>query len=608
MNEGLVEGFVPDLGGSDPLERLAQLVGSQDDVDASQERGAVQNEDVQMEAAAEEEPGAAATDPAPVSLMSAIEEFYKLSCAVKRIEALKSHLDLLKNIPVSLMKQVNMKQAPSGVVGGAVIDVAAATDENEENNPPSSDHVAALLEAVTQSNTEGKLLLLDHLDLSGLPLPHSLVSTVVHQAATLGPWWRLRSLALSGCNIDITHLQQLMAPEAQSFLWHLERLDLSYNPCLGRDVAHGTLRPLTEFTAPSTLMMMRLWRGAPLKYLDLSYCELSSSVLAVCLRTLRSYPLPSSAGGCGAPLHDGTRPSLQCLKLGPPGDGVWTDGLVAEIAALMEAAPQLSVVELCGAVHSKERDALATAWQAVQEKRNTSNTAIQVAEVRSGVVRFAAGTATQQLLPIEHPPTQHSLPGPETPLPAAENAQRTTNTTNNNVLGDAPHFLDDWNNVYGTDCGNEEQQQPRRMVQDVLRPSVPRGSLLPPRRPDGGNTTTGGGGGGGGGGGTRPRGDGAPRRQRGGGGGSNSNRRDRLPAHQTTAADYGMTSGGWDDNDDDDKPVRQPRGGTTSTNPRKKRSAGQDGPRPVRIYRGGNAEDELPAGGIDINSDDDGTV
>jgi hypothetical protein len=24
------------------------------------------------------------------------------------------------------------------------------------------------------------------------------------------------------------------------------------------------------------------------------------------------------------------------------------------------------------------------------------------------------------------------------------------------------------------------------------------------------------------------------------------------------------------------------------------------------MYRGGNAEDELPAGGIDINSDDDG--
>jgi hypothetical protein len=519
--------------------------------------------------------------------MSAIEEHYKLLCTTKRIEALKSHLELLKNTPVALIKHVDIKTAPLGVVGGAVINVAAATgaqDENEENNPPSAEHVAALLETLTQSSNDGKLLLLDHLELSGLPIPSTTLSALVHQAAALGPWWRLRSLSLSGSNIDISHLQQLIAPEAQSFLWHLERLDLSYNPCLGRDIANGTLRPVTAFTAPSTLMMMRLWRGAPLKYLDLSYSELSSSVLAVCLRTLRSYPSPSSTGGCGTPLHDGTRPSIQCLKLGPPGDGVWTDGLLAEITAAIEASPQLAVVELCGA-RTKERDALTTAWKAVHGKRGINT--IQVAEVRPGIVRFAAGSATQQLLSIEHPPTQHSLPGPETPTPE-DNTNRNTN-----ALGDLPpQLLDDWNNVYGTDCGSE---QPRRMVQDVLRPSVPpRGSLLPPRRPEGN--------GGGGGGSTRPRGgggggDGAPRRQRGAnGGGSNVNRRDRLPAHHTTAADYAGYA------NDEDKRVRQPRN-ASGANPRKKRASG---PRPERMYRGGNAEDELPAGGIDINSDDDG--
>ncbi|KAH7617569.1 putative Cell division cycle-associated 7-like protein [Nannochloris sp. 'desiccata'] len=599
IDDGAMKGFVSDLGGSDPdpLAILAAQLGSQDDFHTSQ--GDVQIEDVQMEKVAEEEPGAPTTEAAPIPLMPAIEEAYKVLCTSKRIEALKSHLALLRSIPVPLMQQVEVETAPSGVAGGAVIDVAAATvgtNENEENNPPSTDHVAALMESLLKSDGEGKLCLLDHLGLSSLPLASGAIEAVVHQAAALGPWWRLRSLALSGCNIDIAHLQALIAPESQSFLWHLERLDLSYNPCLGRDVANGALRPLTQFTAPATLMMMRLWRGAPLKYLDLSYSELSSSVLAVCLRTLRSYPLTSSAGGCGAPLHDGTRPTLQCLKVGPPGDGVWTDGLIAEIAALMETAPQLSVAELCGAT-AKERDALAAAWQTVHEKRENSS-AIQIAEIRPGVVRFAAGTATQHLLPIECTPTRHSLPGPKTPKSVAEDGNNTSGN-NDNALGDLPHFLDDWNNVYGTDCGTTNEQ-PHRMVQDVLRPSVPRGSLLPPRRPDGND---------GGERGSRPRGDGAPRRQRGGsravGGGGNSKRHDRLPSHPTTAADYGMTHD-WESVEE--RPVRHPRGNDTSTHPRKKRSSGNDGggPRPVRIYRGGNAEDELPAGGIDINSDDDG--
>jgi hypothetical protein len=598
LDGGVMEGFVPDLRGSDPdpLAILAAQLGSQDDFNTLQ--GDVQIENMQMETAAEELIGGPTAEAAPIQLLSAIEEAYKVLCTSKRIEALKSHLELLKQIPAPLAKQVEMDKAPSGVAGGAVIDVTGAIvgrNENEENNPPSTDHVAALLESLLNIDSEGKLVLLDHLQLSSLPLPSGTIAAVVHQAAALGPWWRLRSLALSGCNIDITHLQYLIAPEAQSFLWHLERLDLSYNPCLGRDVANGVLRPLTQFTAPATLMMMRLWRGAPLKYLDLSYSELSSSVLAVCLRTLRSYPLPSSAGGCGSPLHDGTRDNLQCIKIGPPGDGVWTDGLIAEIAALMEAAPQLSVTELCGAT-AKERDALITAWQTVHEKRENGD-AIQIAEVRPGVVRFAAGAATQHLLPIESTPTRHSLPGPETPKPVAEDAFRTRGNDTITALGDLPQFLDDWNNVYGTDCGTADEPQ-RRMVQDVLRPSVPRGSLLPPRRPDGND------GGGGGGGRVRPRGDGAPRRQRGGGGtgGGNSNRRDRLPAHHTTAADYGMTN---DLENVEDKPLRHPRGNGASIKPRRKRSSG-DGPRSVRMYRGGNAEDELPAGGIDINSDDDG--
>jgi hypothetical protein len=270
---------------------------------------------------------------------------------------------------------------------------------------------------------------------------------------------------------------------------------------------------------------------------------------------LRTYVLPSSAPGCAVYLHDGTRPALQCLRVGPPpvGDAVFALESIQELCSLAAAAPQLGVIEVLG-VAPEHRPALQEAWAEVQHGRGLACCA---AEVQPGLLRLAAGAAVQKRLPSESAPAGHTLPGPETPPQRADPS--------------VPLHLDDW--------VVELAQQPP--VQQKAHPSTakaggrdtggdgrghPQGTTeMPPRRPL------------------------EPSRQRGQGhsdslNASLSGRGARHDAGPHPSCDVSGVP----------TQRRRPRNG-------KSRAAG--GQRATRTYRGG-AADQLPDYGIDLVAED----
>jgi hypothetical protein len=307
-------------------------------------------------------------------------------------------------------------------------------------------------------------------------------------------------------------------------------------------------------------------RGFPAggAHLKRSAAGLSSAALAVMLRMLRLYTLPSAAPSCAVYLHDGARPALQCLRVGPPGEGpAFSAEAVGELASLAAAAPQLVVLEVRG-LCAEQRGVLEEAWCAAQHARGLA--ACAVAEARAGVVRLAAGPGVERPLPVEAAPQGHTLPGPDTPPQRAEQAR--------------PVEMDDWT----ADLGHAQGESGGAAAQGESGGGGggQRGGrqaaafLMPPRQPAVVQTArhlaarraAGGAGGGGSGGGGRSSG--------GGGGGG-------LHAYYGGAA--------------------QPRGEAGRAGAKRPRSAGgsRQAARPARVHRGG---DQLPDGGIDLGDHD----
>ena len=624
--------------GSDPLAALAEQLGTQEQPSSQYEEYA----DAEI---LQTEPSLA-----PPKTPSIILEAYHALVFEQRIHPLDEHVHLLENTPEILCREFQSAEIPSALSGAAVI--TTSSDAVAQHPLPTVEQLEALLDTVSTPGPTGKVLILDHLDISACSLSVPLLSKFIHQATALGPWWRLRSLRLSHCNLSIDHLRQLTSLDSHSFLWHLQLLDMSGNPALGaRRMLESTrtvLRSVTDFSAPDLLFLMPLWDSAPLRYVNIAQTGLSCAVLVLCLRMLRKYSITSGGGNGGngeTHLHQGTRPVLQCLKLGPPGDDEeedsiggggsnrWSDELLAELTALMAATPLLTVLELHGA-GAREREVLSAGWQAVHQQRGTA--AVQMAEVRPGVVRFAAGVATQQCLDVERIPSAHTLPREEVEAvdPVVEVAQQQDNTNR--------HVLDDWNNATttweedgeqqvagggGNGRGRHQGQQQKQQHHRRREEGGQRGRMLPPRRPATTTTTT------------------ASRRNGGGGGGERREKRVKSGAGAGTAGSSksraragssGMAGGRehqgeedammmmmWDDEndgggyyDDDDGDGdgvnhRKRQGGDLGRNgangsegPKRQRKIGSgSGGAAVRIYRGGNAEDDLPAGGIEIGSE-----
>lgn len=202
---------------------------------------------------------------------------YKLACSAKGAQPSAALLQRFSDIPESLFANLGSLMPPNALLGGAVLRV-----------PPNQDgaQTEALLN-VLSNRTQGKVMLLDHLDMSGCTCisPRSL-SDFVQGTASLGAWWRLRSLHLAGCALSLPHLTSLCGPEALPFLWPLQRLDISGNPEIGIDCSSGASRTAMAFGPPTVSFFFHLWRCAPLKYLNLTETgEISykSKVILPCL-------------------------------------------------------------------------------------------------------------------------------------------------------------------------------------------------------------------------------------------------------------------------------------------------------------------------------------
>lgn len=547
---------------SDPLANLAAQLGTEDDTLLEETPCRLNKDDfVTLVEPLERR------RPADAAVSCSQRVVYDSACAARGVEPLSTIQNILEDVPSSL-RRLFCGLAPPARVGGAVVPAPSEL--------LSILQVEAFLQALLTVAPDGHVLMLDHLSLDHQPCSACVSSRMIRWASALGPWWRLRSLSLRHCGLTWALLGQLVSSEAQQFMWHLQRLDISHNRHLGRN-AEGHLCSPEVVATPDIMFLFHLWRRAPLRFLDVTDTDLGNAILTACLRMLRSYELPSSTEGVGSPLHDGCRPVLECIRLGPPGDGVWSDALLLELAELVPAAPQLTVLELVGA-GAAERNVLEPAWSKAQRDRGINE--IQVAEVRPGVLRFSAGTAVHALLPIEATPDAHTLPGPDTPVQQVEEMNGATVM----CVRDAA-VIDDWEaTLAGLEHGlllpaNELQgvQPKRRSISDLdqsgddddddgvepirlVHKAMRRQPLMPPR-PSG------------------------PARRSADGGRKEGSRK------KGTRALLGIDADGEE----------AFRGGEK----RRRVSSGSRRAAPQRQYRGGLAEDELPTGAVDLVSDDD---
>lgn len=89
------------------------------------------------------------------------------------------------------------------------------------------------------------------------------------------------------------------------------------------------------------------------------------------LHMLRDYILPSTFPTALPHIHDGARTTLECLKLGPPGEGgLFSEGAVEEIEAVIRALPRLQAIEVRGLTVEQQQQ-LGEAWLEVLTARGT---------------------------------------------------------------------------------------------------------------------------------------------------------------------------------------------------------------------------------------------
>jgi hypothetical protein len=410
-------GALPADASADQLAALAGLLGSPNEAgagpDASSSRDGLKASFTEAEAAIEA---------APSPLIVA----YAHACAERSTEPFAPHLEALRGVPDSLYVRINTRRTPRAAAGGAALAARPGAA------PPALAQLEALLHVASTRSAAGSVLLLDHLDLSGAAVPAEALAALAAAAARLGPWWRLRSLALRGCGLGGAALRTLATPAAATLLWNLERLDLAGNPGLGADAA-----ALGDG-------LFHLWRLAPLRALDLAGAALAAPQLLAALRMARA----------AAP----AAPTLECLRLGPPpaeAGASFPAELGVELGALAAAAPRLAALTVQG-LGAAARAALEDAWTTAAAAHGVDSA---VEEAPDGALRFAAGAAVAAPLALEAPPADHHvLPGPKAPSAAPAASGR--------------RVLDDWTSA-------------RELAPAAAAAGAPRAAAtaLPPRPP-----------------------------------------------------------------------------------------------------------------------------
>ncbi|KAL4445428.1 hypothetical protein ABPG77_011253 [Micractinium sp. CCAP 211/92] len=283
-----------------------------------------------------------------------------------------------------------------------------------------------------------------HLDLSG----HAVPTTLLRELLATGPVRReakslttLRGLDLQGCQLaaDVVDLV-LLDWKAWAVLERLQQLVLADNPQLGRaapPVPHqqdaGTnlqqqlQQPAAVAAQPATHgflgaaklrgLASRLFSVGQLRLLDLRRTGFEDAAVGFLMRYMATYPVrklkPREAESPQAPLSDGCRLTLECLKLGPPADGqCFSEQTVAQIAQVLLAAPRLQAVEVLGLAPGSA-EALLPVWERAQRARGRQGYA---APSGDGGLRLTVSDDAAPV-PAESMPQQHAPLQPPTPEP-----------------------------------------------------------------------------------------------------------------------------------------------------------------------------------------------
>lgn len=246
--------------GSDPLAELAAALGTQEDTNKN-ENGPL------LESNNSEKNGDPETAVSSIIACNSLQLAYNAACSARREQPNSEHLEILSKIPLSLFVHMGANQRPSAVAGGAKITVPASCGATEGQ-------LDALLNGVVLPGTvKNRMLLLDHLSVSGLRdmSRTDILERFVNGTARLGSWWRLRSLDLRGCGLQLKHILHLCGLNTVTFAWNLEQLDLSDNPDIGMAPENSLPRPASAFAHPDLVYFLPLWINAPLRYINLTH-------------------------------------------------------------------------------------------------------------------------------------------------------------------------------------------------------------------------------------------------------------------------------------------------------------------------------------------------
>lgn len=372
---------------------------------------------------------------------SSIDALYQLECQKRGIEPFRKYITILKGVPGSLFVDIVLDSPPKGRAGGAAINAGieglGLQERDNTELMPTIDQVIALVDILTAKPAiiSGKVLILDHLDLSGISLPITILQTLVDQARLLGPWWRLRSLSLSKCNLSLEHLHLLTSDSSIPLVMRLERLDISWNPNIGRE-DDGCCYSAINFMRKANFFCANLWRNAPLKFLNLAGTELKSNILLPLLRIMKNYELPSISSCFGMIVHDGTRPNLESLHLGPLPDRVWESDLIKEICDLKQSFISFKSLKIYGEIEVSISETIKSSlFRDAETENGIQNSAAEEADF-NGVSFIRVSNVSQHLLSIEQPPSSHTHPVED---PIVEDTNK-----NSDIDISKYHILDDW--------------------------------------------------------------------------------------------------------------------------------------------------------------------
>jgi hypothetical protein len=398
------------------------------------------------------------------------------------------HVSTLKHLPPGLFARWHWNNMPPH--GRAIVDISPTAGRH-----PTNEQLTAVLDTLLHLNDE-RAVLLHHLDLSCLHLTDTHIHLIRAAPSTTCHYNSITSLHLNHCGLSFNAFNNLLLhSDSVPLLESLERLDISHNPTIGLydndDDRIGLARNSSEFWRIS-----RLWRCSKLRYIDLSWTNLSCEALCYILDYLIKYQALSQDNPT---LPGGARCYLECIKMGPPssspgsGGGVINDAVVGKLREVMMVVPTLQVMEVLG-VDDEQQKMLRREWNKVMNNNtlasddDNNNEEEEEAGPLHTHIRLARDTFGE-LCAAEVPPTDHILPPPETPSYNNNNNRQDVEVDKHQHVLPPPPFSADLMAGPGPTAGcvsrrDQPQQQQFAVAQELrqVRPTqYQQQTLMPPR-------------------------------------------------------------------------------------------------------------------------------